>query len=85
MGYFTKFSLYGSDTTEVLKKSKMPVLFIHGANDGFVPCEMSKSAFSVNPEGRKLVLVEGADHGLSYLVNKELVEKEIKNFVTEIL
>lgn len=81
---FGKFSIYGCDTTQVLKKSKMPILFIHGANDGFVPCEMSKTAFSANPEGRRLVLVEGADHGLSYLINKELVETELKEFIEKI-
>lgn len=82
---FGKFSLYGCDTVEVLKNSKMPILFIHGANDGFVPCEMSKAAYSANTEGRRLVLVENADHGLSYLIDKELVEKELQDFLTEII
>ncbi len=81
---FGQFSIHGSDTAEVLKKSDMPIIFIHGKDDGFVPCEMSKEAYSANPKGRKLVLVESADHGLSYLINKELVENELKSFISKI-
>lgn len=82
---FGKFSLYGSDTAEVMKKSKMPVLFIHGKDDGFVPCYMSEAAYNANKERRRLVLVDGADHGLSYLVDKELVEKELEEFLSKII
>lgn len=82
---FGKFSLYGSDTAEVMKNSKMPVLFIHGKADGFVPCKMSEEAFCANKQGRRLVLVEGADHGLSYLIDKELVEKELSDFLSKII
>ena len=78
---FGKFSIYGADTTKVLKNNKLPILLIHGANDGFVPCEMSKAALEADPDNLRLVLVEGADHGLSYLINKELVEKEINSFL----
>ena len=80
---FGKFSIYGADTTKVLKNNKLPILLIHGANDGFVPCEMSKAAFDADPHNVRLVLVDGADHGLSYLINKELVEKEINSFLTK--
>ena len=63
----------------------MPVLFIHGKDDGFVPCYMSETAYNANKERRRLVLVDGADHGLSYLVDKELVEKELEEFLSKII
>lgn len=81
---FGNFSIYGANTVDVLKNSTMPVIFFHGKCDGFVPCEMSEEAYSANSKGRRLVLVDGADHGLSYLINKELVENELKNFLLEI-
>ena len=76
---FGKFSLYVS-TTEVLKKSKIPVLFIHGKNDNLVPFEMSELSYGSAPEGSKLLLVENAGHGLSFMVDKQRVINEITEF-----
>ena len=78
------FSIYGADTRKIMKNTNMPVIFIHGSDDGFVPCEMSKEAYSVNTKNRKLVFVEGADHGLSYLIDKKTVENELERFISEI-
>ncbi len=80
---FGKFSIYGSNTAEVLKESDMPVIFVHGKADGFVPCEMSEEAYLSNKKNRYLVLVDNADHGLSYLIDKNLVESEINKFLTK--
>lgn len=78
---FGKFSIYGSNTAEVLKESDIPVIFVHGKADGFVPCEMSEEAYLSNKKNRYLVLVDNADHGLSYLIDKNLVESEINKFL----
>jgi fermentation-respiration switch protein FrsA (DUF1100 family) len=61
----------------------MPVIFVHGKADGFVPCEMSEEAYLSNKKNRYLVLVDNADHGLSYLIDKKLVENEINKFLTK--
>ena len=78
------FSIYGTDTRNVLKNTEIPIIFVHGADDGFVPCEMSKIAYAANPSNRKLVIIDGADHGLSYLIDKTTVENELKQFISEI-
>ncbi len=80
---FGNFSIYGTDTKEVLKNNDIPIIFIHGSGDGFVPCEMSKEAYSVNQKNRKLILIDGADHGLSYLIDKKTVENELNVFINE--
>ena len=76
---FGKFSLY-VNTADALKKSNIPVLFIHGKNDTLVPFEMSELSFESAPEGSKLLLVENAGHGLSFMVDKQRVIKEITEF-----
>jgi len=80
---FGNFSVYGVSTTEALKNSKIPVLFVHGKKDNFVPCEMSQAGYNSACDKCRLVLVEGADHGLSYLVDKNAVHSEIKCFLAE--
>ena len=51
---------------EALKRSKVPVLLIHGENDDFVPCDMSRICYEACASKKKLVTVPGAGHGLSY-------------------
>ena len=77
---FGKFSLYDVNTVEALKKSDIPVLFIHGKKDALVPFEMSELSYESAPRGSKLLLVEDAGHGLSFMKDKEGVIKEITEF-----
>lgn len=74
------FGLKEKDTRIVLQNSKLPVLIVHGTKDNFVPCEMSKQAYEKCAEPKKLLLVEGADHGLSFIVDRENYEKAIVAF-----
>lgn len=80
---FGKFSIYNNDTRETVKNSDIPVMLIHGKADGFVPCEMSIETHKNANEKSKLLLVENADHGLSYIIDSALVNDSIKNFLIE--
>ncbi len=80
---FGSFSIYKNKTADAIYKSDIPVLMIHGKDDGFVPCEMSMQAYKSANKKSKLLIVDNADHGLSFLVNTKLVESEIKNFLKE--
>jgi fermentation-respiration switch protein FrsA (DUF1100 family) len=42
----------------------------HGRADDFVPCAMTEEAFEACTGDKTLHLVEGAGHGLSFLVDK---------------
>lgn len=76
-----KFSFINISTVDVLKKSKLPVLFVHGEADGFVPCEMSKTGFSSAPEGSEIITVPEADHGLSFLIDEKGVRRAVESFL----
>ena len=78
---FAGFSLSEKDTRKILQNSKIPVLLVHGTEDGFVPCEMSKQAIKSCNEKSCLLTVENADHGFSFLTDKPRVLKEIKEFI----
>ncbi len=80
---FGNFSIYKNDTCDAISKTNIPIMLIHGKDDGFVPCEMSKEAYKYANKKSKLLIVDKADHGLSYLVDTKLVENEIKNFLKE--
>lgn len=81
--WFGRFDLDETSPEESLKNAKIPIMFIHGEADKFVPCEMSKKNFDVCSSPKKLVTFEGAEHGLSYLVDTEKYIKEVKAFDKE--
>lgn len=68
---------------EALQQCKVPVLFIHGADDRFVPVEMTYENYKACRAPKRLLIVPGAEHGMSYLVNQEAYEEALKNFWRE--
>lgn len=66
--------------TEALKESKTPVIFVHGTDDKFVPVEMTYENYKACTAPKRLLIVPGAEHGMSYLVNKEEYVKAVKEF-----
>lgn len=65
-------------TTEALQGCKIPVLFIHGTDDRLVPIEMTYENYKACASGKKLLVVPGAGHGMSYLIDKAGYEKAIR-------
>lgn len=78
---FGKFSVYEICSEVALKSFNKPVLFIHGTGDDFVPYEMSVSSYNAANEPKFLCTVEGAPHGMSYLVDTEKVQKAFTDFI----
>lgn len=68
-------------TLDAMKKCKVPVLFIHGSNDNFVPAEMSRRNYEACVTEKELVIVEGAGHAESYLVDTDKCQKAMKSFL----
>ena len=67
-------------TTKALAKCKVPVLFIHGTDDNFVPIEMTYENYKSCASDKRLFIVPGAEHGMSYLVDKVGYENAVKQF-----
>jgi len=78
---FAGFSLSEKDTRKSLRNSKLPVLMVHGLADNFVPCEMTQQGYSACTGEKELLLVEGAGHGVSFLVDRQRYTEEILRFL----
>ncbi|MBQ4066391.1 MAG: alpha/beta hydrolase [Clostridia bacterium] len=55
---------------EALKKCKVPVLFIHGTDDRFVPISHTYENYKACAAEKRLLVVPGADHCLSYFTDE---------------
>lgn len=67
-------------TLDALETDKIPVLFIHGEDDGFVPVEMTRKNYEACRAPKMLLTVPGADHAMSYMVQKEEYERTVNKF-----
>ena len=76
-----KFSISGISAESALKQSDIPVLLIHGTADNFVPCEMSRQNYASANGKKELFLVDGADHGMSFLIDTKGVVERIYKFI----
>ena len=50
------------DSLAKVKSLRMPILFVHGIADRFVPATMSKKLYASSPEYKKILLVPNARH-----------------------
>ncbi|MFW6250009.1 MAG: alpha/beta hydrolase [Alkalispirochaetaceae bacterium] len=70
---------------EEIEKLTMPVLFLHGDADPFVPAETTAEAVKRMPAKEKRAKIyPGAKHELVNELNREEVLREIESFVTEV-
>ena len=74
------FNIDETSPIEELKRSRIPVLFIHGESDDFVPCEMSKRNYDACVTRKEFVTVPGAGHGVCYVVDKEKYLSALRRF-----
>ncbi len=68
-------------TLDALKSCRLPVLFIHGRADNFVPFYMGEENFAACPTEKTAIWVEGAGHGTSFLYETERCVKALKEFI----
>lgn len=74
------FDLEESSPVQAVKNCRVPVIFFHGEDDDFVPCEMSKINYEHCASAKKLVTTPGASHGLSYPQDPERYLRALREF-----
>ncbi|MDH5067156.1 alpha/beta hydrolase [Clostridium perfringens] len=81
-----KFSMKKIVPIDIVASTSLPMMFIHGKEDYFVPWYMSVDLYKAKTKGYKeLYLVEGAKHAEALEVNKILYEKKIMTFIEKAL
>lgn len=73
-------SMQEASTVEAMEKCRVPVLFIHGSDDNFVPVEMTYENYKACAAPKELLIVPGAGHGMSYLTEKARYERALSEF-----
>lgn len=79
-----KLAGYGMDECNAKRevaKAKVPILFIHGSKDTFVPTRMCQEIYDCCASPKKMLIVEGAAHGESYFKNMKAYEDALDEFI----
>ena len=83
---FGGFDIEEYSAVQAMEKCDIPVLFIHGDDDRFVPCDMGRENHRhCRAEGKKLLIVPNAGHGMSYMSDKRAYLGTVSEFLKSAL
>lgn len=82
---FGGFHLEESSALSAVTKAGIPILLIHGEDDHFVPCDMSREIHKACASQIVFETIPGAGHGLSYMVAPEKYEEVTVKFIKSVL
>ena len=66
-----------------VQKSQLPILFIHGDQDTFVPTRMAFDLYQAAAGPKELYIVPEAKHAYGYVTNKDEYRFRIERFLTK--
>ena len=78
------FRFNEASTVKSLESARedIPILFIHGGGDDFVPTCMTRENYSAYNGEKKLLIIEGAGHAKSYYENTAAYEAAVTELVS---
>lgn len=77
------YSFKEYSTLDAVKSTSIPIFFVHGKKDDFVPTWMSEKNFEACVSPKDLLLIENAGHAASYYENKDLFEHKATEFINK--
>lgn len=77
------YSLSEASALDQVKKAEIPILYIHGNADTFVPTRMSEELYENTKSEAELMTVDGANHGEPYVVAKEKYIDKVNAFLND--
>lgn len=79
------FILNQCDAVRAVRMTDIPILLIHGEDDRFVPCDMSKEIYAGCADHAQLHTFPDAGHGLCYIIDPPHYEKICQDFFAHII
>lgn len=84
--YINGYEFTDVNCLECVAKAKVPMLFIHGGADDFVPNYMVHELYAAcNSDYKDMVIIDGAKHAESYRKDSETYEKKVKEFADKFI
>lgn len=78
---FGHFDPDAVDCRKAVAQTKIPILFIHGDADDFVPCSMSRENYDACASEKELLIIPGATHAMCYYYDTPAYTKAVTEFL----
>ncbi len=76
------FDLHDASPLEAVKKSRVPLLFIHGTKDTLVPPNMAEQLYAAaNAPKKEILMIPGAVHAAASQADQQKYFLTIRKFV----
>ena len=77
------YSLKEASALECVKKATVPILYIHGDKDKFVPYSMMDKLYDATNSPKEKLTIEGGEHANSDLVSPFLYWLTVEDFLNQ--
>ena len=77
---FAGFDPNKCNPIDAVKNAKVPIIFIHGDNDDFIPCQMSQDMYDACPTEKAMYVCKGAGHGLAFPKDQQGYYAAVRDF-----
>ena len=78
------FSLTAASPVKAVGRAKAPILLIHGEDDRFVPCDMSREIFDACTGPKTRVTIPGAPHAIADVVDPDRYSRAVREFMSSV-
>lgn len=70
-----------ADARKEVEVTDVPILYVHGKGDTFVPTKLAQELYESTNSEAELMLVDGANHGESFVLEKEVYKERLNDFL----
>ncbi|WP_228550228.1 alpha/beta hydrolase [Salinibacillus xinjiangensis] len=77
------YSLTEASALKQVKKADVPILYIHGNDDAFVPTTMSRELYENTKSDAELITFDGSSHGEAFVIHEEKYVDKLNQFLQE--
>ncbi|AOV08703.1 alpha/beta hydrolase [Sporosarcina ureilytica] len=75
------YSFKTASARKEVEKTNVPILYIHGESDTFVPTEMTQDLYRHTASEAELLLIPNANHGESFALAEEAYKLSVNQFL----
>lgn len=78
---YGRFRVSDGSALESVRRTKLPILLLHGEADQLVPCDMSRRIYNECGSDKELQIFPRASHGMCYLEDPQRYEATVEDFL----
>ncbi|MFD1335051.1 alpha/beta hydrolase [Oceanobacillus iheyensis] len=82
---FAGYTFDEASALDQVQKTEIPIYYVHGEEDQFVPTEMTEKLYEKTSSPKELLLVDSAGHGEAFVKNEDMYIEKLNLFLNKYL